>query len=261
MKRKSKVAVLCAGFFLPTLVACNAQVQMDLSKLSSLTAPKETNVVTVPATSAQCPHGGVVVKSFTDLNFDGVLDEGEPVLSSTPICNGSDGTNGMSMVFTTVPATPAQCQYGGNVLLMALDALGTGIYSSSDPNQQSAKICNGAPGANGEPGAPGSASKFSVVHPIAPCGEASSPWKEVLLCLADGSILATFSSAMDGNQTRLSFIPAGSYIDTDQSGCHFSVANDGLGGHTVSWAAGSNQYSTWSAESYTCRNQFQIVLN
>ena len=57
---------------------------------------------------------------------------------------------------------------------------------------------------------------------------------------------------MSGDETRLSFIPAGSYQDTDDSGCNFSVSPDGNGGFDVAWGAGSNQYASWSAGSYDC---------
>jgi hypothetical protein len=202
---------------------------------------------------------------------------------------GTNGTNGESVVFTTIAASNSQCPTGGQVLVIASDSQGTGVYSALDTNQKSLVTCNGATGsqgatgstgatgaqgaqgaagtngtngatgatgsqgATGATGAQGPVSAFSPITPITPCGAASSPWKEVLLCLQDGSVLADFSETMAGQDTRLSFIPAGSYEDTDESGCNFSVSVDGSGDTTVSWGAGSNSYSTWTANSVTCK--------
>ncbi len=93
---------------------------------------------------------------------------------------------------------------------------------------------------------------FSFVKEITPCGASSSPWKEILLCMTNGKILASFSDSPNGQNTRLANIPTGSYIDTDNSGCNFNVVNESNGDTTVSWIAGSNQFSTWIAESNIC---------
>jgi len=90
---------------------------------------------------------------------------------------------------------------------------------------------------------------YNIVRAIEPCGHDSSPYKEVLLLLASGDILASFSDAQSGYNTRLAFIPnGGNYSNTDSSGCSFSVGGSGSG-RTVSWGAGSSSYSTWSAGS------------
>lgn len=206
----------------------------------------ENGMTMLPATPAQCPNGGMVLEIFQDLSQTGVYQPNDPIISSTPICNGQNGT---SVVFTTAAASAQECPTGGNVLLMASDTLGTGVWDPTDANQQSMMICNGVQGQAGPP------SPFSPIYPITPCGANSSPWKEVLLCLEDGSILADFSEDMQGEETRLAFIPPGSYEDTDNSGCYFNVASDGNGGNTVSWGAGSNQYATWNAGGYDCQAQ------
>jgi hypothetical protein len=71
--------------------------------------------------------------------------------------------------------------------------------------------------------------------------------------LNNGSVLADFSANANGLDTRLAFIQAGSYVDTDSSSCSFNVSVAGDGSTTVSWAAGHNQYSTWAAGSQTCQ--------
>lgn len=157
---------------------------------------------------------------------------------------GFAGTNGLSIVVATVTATALQCPTGGQVILLAQDAKRTGIYDVNDPDQSSATICNGAAAA---------VTPFLPISPIEPCGASSSPWKEVLLCLNNGSVLATFSANESGKDTRLAFIPAGAYLDTDDSNCLFNVSTSTDGSTTVSWGAGSNRYSTWGAGGQTCR--------
>jgi hypothetical protein len=106
----------------------------------------------------------------------------------------------------------------------------------------------------GPKGDTGKAGANSVVSLIAPCGVASSPWKEQIMCLTTGQLLASFSQNSAGQNTRFSLIGTGDYEDTDESGCNFHVDVDDLGNSTVSWKAGSNTYSTWQDMSQTCIN-------
>lgn len=168
--------------------------------------------------------------------------------------NGSNGINGLNSLITTMPALSTQCSSGGTVVLTGLDSNRDGNLSVSEV-VSSATICNGTNGSQGiqgVPGATGPVSAFSPINPIQPCGANSSPYKEVLLCLFDGNVLASFSDNMAGSNTRFAFIPSGSYIDTDDSACAFTVNVDSHGNTTVSWAAGHNSYSTWTAGSSTC---------
>ena len=139
----------------------------------------------------------------------------------------------------------------------------------SCPNGTSATVPNGTngasgpqgiPGPSGSPGPQGSPGPTPSLGPdtpmwlIAPCGQASSPYKEQLMCLNNGSLLSSFSDSTSGNETRFALIPVGTYEDTDDSGCVFTVslASDGVS-TIVSWNAGSGQYSTWVAGSQTCQ--------
>lgn len=157
-------------------------------------------------------------------------------------------------------ATAAQCPAGGTILVVARDTTGTGVLSPLDTGMQSAVICSGrdgtdgavgAAGATGSRGPQGPAGPLMPVSLIRPCGASSSPWKEVLLCLADGTLLADFSDDASGRNTRLSLVPPGTYEDTDASGCIF-VVSEGTTGLDVSWPAGSNQFSTWQASTVKC---------
>ena len=165
--------------------------------------------------------------------------------------DGLNGKNGQSIVYTQIEATTEQCPTGGKALVIATDSEGTGVYSAVDTNQQSMVICNGLQGAEGQQGP---VSAFSPMIPIRPCGAASSPYKEVLLCLADGSVLSSFSSTMSGDNTRLAFLTSGSFQDTDESGCIFNVTTD-QNSTTIEWSAGSNQYGSWNAQTVICAKQ------
>jgi hypothetical protein len=186
---------------------------------------------------------------------------------------GLAGQNGYSMVFSMTEATAAQCQAGGSIIVLAEDTNRNGVLDPGDSDFQTAVVCNGVDGATGSQGVQGVAGQqgqqgaqgvqgqqgiqgaagasFTSADIIQPCTASSSPWKEVLLCLPDGNILADFSDNASGLDTRLSLIPPGTYQDTDNSGCVFNVAASGSG-LSVSWGAGSNQYATWPAGAVYC---------
>lgn len=206
--------------------------------------------------------GGVTITTFSDPNNTGVYDAGTDTITSTSlVCNGQNGVsgatgstgltgvNGSSVTVSVLPASLVQCSTGGYTVQ----------YSNGSSIVDSFSICNGATGSQGQTGLTGATgatgiSPLSPVQLIAPCTVASSPWKEQLICLSDGDILSDFSANENGLDTRLSLIPAGSYQDTDSSGCMFSVSVDGNNNTTVSWGGGSNSYGTWVAGSITCQN-------
>lgn len=75
------------------------------------------------ANETECRYGGIVVIS-------GQIRQ--------PVCNGAPGATGQpghSPVVTTLPATPAECQYGGVQILVDGEEIGY--------------VCNGAPGKDG----------------------------------------------------------------------------------------------------------------
>lgn len=160
-----------------------------------------------------------------------------------PGTNGTKGNDGLSVVISTAPTTPLECSNGGTVVALAVSPAGT-PYNTSEPDQTIFFVCNGQDAKN----------PLEIVYPIAPCTNASSPYKEQLLCLNDGGILGSFSDTMSGSNTRFAFLPSGSYIDTDDSGCNFSVVT-ASGASTLSYSAGSNQYASWAANSITCQVQ------
>lgn len=75
-------------------------------------------------------------------------------------------------------------------------------------------------------GSNGTAGQNAVLEVINPCGDQGAH-DEVLLRLADGSLLASFSDSASGTNTRFSVIGAGSYATTDGTNCHFAVDSAG----------------------------------
>lgn len=92
----------------------------------------------------------------------------------------------------------------------------------------------GSPGIDGRDGIDGADAvlpPYTVTEIIDPCGDVPNVYDEVLLKLANGQILASFSQNGSALTTRFSLIPAGTYQTTDGTGCVFSVSSSGV----VSW--------------------------
>ena len=165
-----------------------------------------------------------------------------------------NGTNGENALINIINSAPS-CSAGGITIISGTDVNFDGLITSVDYNVKTATICNGVAGqtgAQGLQGNPGVTPSFAAVSTIAPCTNASSPYKEQLLCLYNGSVLSSFSDTQAGYNTRLAFVTTGQFIDTDQSGCIFNVSVNN-GSTTISWGAGSNAYASWSANSISCQ--------
>jgi len=141
------------------------------------------------------------------------------------------------------------------LLLISCGQVNTNVVGTTSspgiPGPQGIPGPAGSPGPQGSPGPAATLGPDTPISLIAPCGLASSPYKEQIICLNNGSLMSSFSADMTGTQTRFSLLPVGTYEDTDSSGCVFTVTEDS-GSYTISWNAGSNQYSNWSTGSQTC---------
>jgi hypothetical protein len=152
-------------------------------------------------------------------------------ISYTPPKAGINGTNGANALVNIIPSAPT-CAAGGYTLISGTDIDYNGIITPADEHIQTMTICNGINGADGITPA------YSFVSSIVACPANTSAYREVLLCLQNGKILGSFSANMNGDQTRLSFLPTGSYINTDGSSCLFNVSVT-ASGSMVSWSGGS----------------------
>lgn len=154
-----------------------------------------------------------------------VIVEGKAGLPGADGANGIDGTNGVDGLNSLIAIAPAvACAWGGHTILAGLDSDRSGVLDPTEVTS-SAEICNGADGADA------SVTAYTIVDVINPCGDAPSVYDEVLLKLANGSFLASFSDNASGSNTRFSIIPAGSYVTTDSTSCHFTIHADGI----VTW--------------------------
>lgn len=135
--------------------------------------------------------------------------------------DGATGTNGHSAVVTLVNSA-LSCSNGGRTILTATDANDNNVLDGGDTNLQSAEICHG----NNAPATP-----FTPSEMIDPCGDTPGIYDEVLLKLANNSILASFSDNANGQNTRLSIVVPGNYVTSDGSNCHFTVNANG----SVTW--------------------------
>ncbi len=82
---------------------------------------------------------------------------------------------------------------------------------------------NGQDGANGKDGISPVLPSSSVVAVIDPCGDSPGRVDEVILRLADNSLLSLFADSSSGTNPRLGILTPGTYQTTDGSGCRFTV--------------------------------------
>ncbi len=169
---------------------------------------------------------GIQINTGLDVNSNGTLENSE-ISQSQILCDGRDGApgaagpagaNGKGVAFKMVPASYNQCPTGGTLVMMSTDVDNSGVWRSTNPNQQSAAICNGS----------SSITAYTPVDVIIPCGE-TIPNKEVLFLLANGDLLGTVSANASGDLTGLSLLANGSYRTTDGTNCSFDLFSNGSG--------------------------------
>lgn len=103
------------------------------------------------------------------------------------------------------------------------------IISCSDGS--SVLVLNGTNGTNGRDGTNGVnavPSAYSIVEIIDPCGPMTGYYNEILLRLADRTLIAFFE---DGSQRFLAEITPGTYKTTDKQNCIFTISSN----LNVSW--------------------------
>jgi hypothetical protein len=227
---------------------------------------------TITATVIQCPAGGTVLLLALDTDGNGVLDNGDTDQQAIVTCNGTNGSNGTngtngsngySGVISVTP-TATGCPNGGFTLLTATDTLDLGYPAIGDANFESALVCNGQDGAigatgpQGPAGPAGASPEFTPVIVVNPCGPTSSAWKEALLGLSGGGLFGSFTENSSALTVRNTLLPDGSYYDTDDSECYFSVSTDSSGDRLASWnGSTANGSGPWGAgdATYTASNE------
>lgn len=143
---------------------------------------------------------------------------------------GTPGEAGLTTLLSIIQADPNVCSSGGYIFSSGLDTSRNGILELQETTSV-AIVCNG-----NTPALP----QYTPSLPISPCGLNSSSYKEVLLGLTGGGILAEFTgNNSNAGTVRNTLIPDGSYTNTDDSQCLFSVATDVAGNRTIVWTGQS----------------------
>jgi hypothetical protein len=137
---------------------------------------------------------------------EGIISYGYPVVGPTG-AKGDKGDPGENCtVQQAVNGALILCPDGSNVLVLN--------------GEKGEKGDQGNKGDNGEDGQDASPSSYSIVAVIDPCGDSPNEFDEVIIRLADNSLIAYFE---DGGKRFLASIPAGSYQTTDRQKCNFTV--------------------------------------
>jgi len=199
-------------------------------------APVGQSVDVRSATAEDCQTGGIVYTVYIDVNLSSSFDEDDSIINKYSVCNGVNGSNGSDgkdgkdgngVAFAVVDASAEQCPSGGSTILMSTDVGNTGVYDVNASNQQSMTICNGQNAVT---------PAYTPVEPIYACGNTVA-YKEVLLRLSNGQVLGSVSDNTSGKMTRLAFLTDGSFVNTDNSGCSFSLSTSSDGKtRSISWS-------------------------
>lgn len=85
----------------------------------------------------------------------------------------------------------------------------------------------GIPGQDGEDGDDAAPTPYTPVALVNPCGDAPGVYDEILIKLANGQLVASFSANANGNNTRFAVLTPGTYVTTDGDSCVFTVDSNG----------------------------------
>ena len=90
-----------------------------------------------------CPAGGVISRTYGDLNNNGVVDEGDVLANATKICHRPLGASAGEPIVVTgaLPAGDKDCPEGGRIIRSSRDQNGDGIPNTGDNNVTISKVC------------------------------------------------------------------------------------------------------------------------
>lgn len=160
-----------------------------------------------PASPTECTAGGYVYQVYRDSNGNGLFDDSETLMSRQTLCHGTNGVDGIN---------------GQN-----------GIDGQNGVDGQDG--ADGQNGADGRDGTDATVSLFTPIEILTPCGN-TVPYKEILLRLKNGQVMAVVSNNTQGDMTRLALVTDGTFMSTDGSNCIFTLSTsaDGLT-RSLSW--------------------------
>jgi hypothetical protein len=162
---------------------------------------------------------GRVITSWAFLFLSACGDTGPQGPAGPAGLSGEDKLPDIKIEVQRFTSDSSICVSGSGVLI---EVLTDGTLNSS------AVVCDGTNGLDGEKAVP---SVYEITEIVDPCGDAPDIYDEIFLKTSNGTLIASFSDAANGNNTRFSILTPGNYVTTDGSNCHLTVNNDG----TVSW--------------------------
>ncbi len=190
------------------------------------------SVTDEPAGSANCAAGGKKISVGLDTNTNGTLDAVE-VTSSTYICNGASGINGLNtLVSTTGEAPGANCVYGGLKVNSGLDSNSNGSLDAGEITNTS-YACNVSAGSGG----------FTWVDVTASSVQAASNMGYMANSASQVVVTLPVAPAI-GDVVKVSGIGAGGWKVAANAGQ--SIATDNLGSNATA-ALGAMSWNSIAA--------------
>ena len=102
--------------------------------------------------------------------------------------------------------------------------LGTVLFYSSSCGPVGPQGPTGPEGPQGPTGVPGADAFVAMINP---CDDAPGILDEILLVMSDGTVIASVSANANGDNTRFSVLPPGTYVTTDGDHCTFTLEASG----------------------------------
>jgi len=135
------ILTLIASWVLFGLSGCTKRETIVQAALAQNDPPMA--VIIGAASLSQCASGGILVQTFYDFNRNAILDNGEEVISSIPVCNGSSGSQGNGAGVLVAQAPAGSCPAGGSKLTTFIDKNNDGAQQSGEATTSESTICNG----------------------------------------------------------------------------------------------------------------------
>ena len=204
MKYLLVVAALATSCGAPNPERCVLDGEQCRPENADTVTDEGPTVVQVPVTGARGPRGPAGAPgSSCAVRADGLVSCGDGSSYQIPAPKvgpaGADGADGQSCSIADVD--------NGAIITCG---------------EEHVVIVDGADGADAPPTA------YSVTELIDPCGDSPGKYDEVLLRLANGTLLAHYA---DGAKQFLAVIGPGTYVTTDYQSCVFTVSP----ANSVSW--------------------------
>lgn len=138
---------------------------------------------------------------------------------------GEKGDKGDSCtVLQAVNGAVISCQDGTSVLVLnGQDGANGRDGVDGQDGRDGQDGAQGPAGPQGPQGPAGTSSPYAITSIIDPCGDMPGQFDEILIRLADNSLIAYFE---DGGRRFLSLLPPGNYVTTDRQACRFTVNPD-----------------------------------